>query len=128
MQWHIEIGIFNATSKARYFKKKILQIAAPVFCFFSFGFRFVFILLILFVCGDTELNSVPKNRNSCHNFSICHWNLNTIAAHNFAKANLLQAYNVISPTVGAFFWVTQDISCSEVTFLYSSSDLIPKLF
>ena len=95
MQWRIEIGVFNATSKARYFKKKILQIAAPVFCFFSFGFRFVFIVLILFVCGDTELNSVPKNRNSCHNFSICHWNLNTIAAHNFTKANLLQAYNVI---------------------------------
>ena len=33
--------------------------------------------------------------SSCYNFSICHWNLNSIAAHNFAKVNLLQAYNAI---------------------------------
>ena len=95
MQWRVEIGIFNATSKARYFKKKLSRVAAPVFCFFSFGFRFVFILLILFVSGDVELNPGPKNRNSCYNFSICHWNLNSITAHNFAKLNLLQAYNTI---------------------------------
>ena len=95
MQWHVENGIFNATSKARFFKKKSLRVAASVFGFLSFGFRFVFILLILFVCGDVELNPGPKNRNSCYNFSICHWNLNSITAHNFAKVNLLQAYNAI---------------------------------
>ena len=64
MQWRVEIGIFNATSKARYFKKKSLRAAAPVFGFFSFGFHFVFILLILFVCGDIELNPGPKNKNA----------------------------------------------------------------
>ena len=95
MQWRAEIGIFNATSKARYFKKKSLRVAAPVFYFFSFGFRFVFTLLSLFVCGDVELNPGPKNRNSCYNFSICHWNLNGITANNFAKVNVLQAYNSI---------------------------------
>ena len=88
MQWRVEIGIFNVTSKARYFKKNPLQVAAPGFGFFSFEFRFVFILLVLFVCGDVELNPVPKNRNSCYNFSICNWNLNSITAHNFAKVNL----------------------------------------
>ena len=95
MQWHIEIGIFNATSKARCFKKKSLRVAALVSGFFSFGFYFVCILLILFVYGDVELNPGPKNRNSCYNFSICHWNLNSITAHNFAKVNLLQANNAI---------------------------------
>ena len=95
MQWRVDIGIFNATSKARYFKKKSLGIAAPVFCLFSFGFRFVFILLFLFVCGDIELNPGPKNRDSCYNFLICHWNLNSITVHNFVKVNLLQAYNAI---------------------------------
>ena len=95
MQWRVEIGIFNATSKARYFKRKSLRVAAPVFRFFSFGFRFVCILLILFVCGDVELNPGPKNRNSSYNFSTCHWNLNRITAHNFSKVNLLQAYNAI---------------------------------
>ena len=67
----------------------------PVFCLFIFGFRFVFIILILFICGDVELNPGPKNRNSCYNFSICHWNLNGITANNFAKVNVLQAYNSI---------------------------------
>ena len=60
MQWRIEIGIFNLTSKANYFKKKYLRVAAPVFCFFSFGFRFVFILLFLFACGDINLIRVLK--------------------------------------------------------------------
>ena len=29
-------------------------------------------------------------------FSFCHWNLNSIAAHNFIKMSLLQAYNAIN--------------------------------
>ena len=95
MQWRVEIGIFNATSKARYFKKNSLRVAAPFFVFFSFGFLYVCIVLILFVCGDVELNHGSKNRNSCYNFSICYWNLNGIRAHNFAKVNLLQACNAI---------------------------------
>ena len=95
MQWHVEIGIFNATSKARYFKKNSLRVAAPVFGLLSFGFRFVFILLILFVCYDVGLNPGPKSRSSCYNFSIYHWNLNSITAHNLEKLNLLQAYNAI---------------------------------
>ena len=95
MQWRLEIGIFNARYKARYFKKNSLRVTAPAFGFFSFGFRFVCILLILFVCGDVELNPGPKNRNSCYDFSICHWNFNSITAHNFVKVNLLQAYNAI---------------------------------
>ena len=72
MQWRVEIGIFNATSKARYFKKNSLRVAAPVFGFFSFGFRFVCILLILFVCGEVELNPDPKNGNSCYDFAVCY--------------------------------------------------------
>ena len=92
MQWRVETGIFNTTSKARYFKKKSLRV---VVFHFSFGFRFVFIVLILFVCADVKLNPDPKNRNSCYNFSICQWNLNSITARNFAKVNLLWACNVI---------------------------------
>ena len=110
LQWRVEVGIINATSKARYFKST--RVAAPVFCFFNFGFRFVFILLILFVCGDTDLNPGPKNRNSCYNFSICHWNLNSITAHNFGKVNvLLQAYNAI---------INFDMICLSESYLDSS--------
>ena len=98
MQQRVEVGIFNATSKARYFKKNSLRVAGPVFCFFSFGFRFVFILLFLFVYFYSifiGLSPGPKNRNSCYKFSICHWNLNSITTHNFAKVNQLQAHNAI---------------------------------
>ena len=52
-------------------------------------------LLILFVCGVIVLNLGPKNRNSCYSFSICHWSLNSITAHNFAKVKLFQVYNAI---------------------------------
>ena len=36
--------------------------------------------------GDVEVNPEPK-RNSCQSqsFSICHWNLNNLIAHSFAK-------------------------------------------
>ena len=65
------------------------------FLFFSFWLCFAFILLVLFVCDDSKLNPCPKYKNSSHNFSIQHWNLNSITAHNFAKVNLLQACTAI---------------------------------
>ena len=39
--------------------------------------------------GDIEQNPGPKS-NSCQSFSICHWNLNSISAHNFIKIFLLK--------------------------------------
>ena len=36
---------------------------------------------------------MPKKKSDV-NFSICHWNLNSIAAHNYAKVFLLKAYIV----------------------------------
>ena len=39
--------------------------------------------------GDIELNPGPKS-NSCENFLVCHWNLNSISAHN--SVSLLNAY------------------------------------
>ena len=40
--------------------------------------------------GDVEVNPGP-NRNSClsQSFSICHWNLNSLIAHSFAKVSVL---------------------------------------
>ena len=93
MQWPVEIGIFNDTCRARNFKKKSSRVAASLL-FLPF-LDFVFFYTTNFVCGDVELNPGPKNRNSCYNFSVCHWNLNSITVHNFGKVNLLQAYNAI---------------------------------
>ena len=41
--------------------------------------------------GDIEENPGPKP-NSCDCLSICHWNLNSISAHNFIKLSLLRDY------------------------------------
>ena len=41
--------------------------------------------------GDIEKNQGLKP-SSCDKFSICHWNLNSISAHNFVKISLLRAY------------------------------------
>ena len=49
---------------------------------------------LLLLCGDIALNPGPK-QNTAKKFSICHCNLNSITAHNFAKLVLLKAYNSI---------------------------------
>ena len=49
---------------------------------------------LLLLCGDVEPNPGPK-QNTAKKFTICHWNLNSIAAHNFAKLVLLKGYNSV---------------------------------
>ena len=56
--------------------------------------------------GDTELNPLPRP-NSGQSFLICHWNLNSTAAHNFPQIFLLKAYNTIH---------TYDIICLSETY------------
>ena len=48
--------------------------------------------LTLFICCDLELNPVPKNTDSSYNFSLCHWNLNSLPAHDFSKLPLIEGY------------------------------------
>ena len=46
--------------------------------------------------GDIELNPGPNKTNSSCKFSVCHWNLNSLAAHNFEKVGLLETFNTIN--------------------------------
>ena len=92
MQWRVEIGMFNPTHKTRFINLKSLRVVG-LSSGFCLGIRFVFVFV--FACGDIELNPGPKKRSSCYNFSVCHWNLNSITPHSFAKIDLLQAYNTI---------------------------------
>ena len=94
MQWRVEIGMFNPThNKTRFINEKSLRVVG-LSSTFRFGICFVFVVLMLFACCDTEFNLAPKKRNSCYNFSVCHWNLNSITAHVFAIIDLLQAYSI----------------------------------
>ena len=58
------------------------------------------------LCGDVESNPDPRV-NFGLNFSICHWNPSSIAAHNFSKISLLKANNAIH---------TYDIICLSETY------------
>ena len=53
----------------------------------------MFLLLLIFA-GDIELNTGPRKNNTSYKFSFCHRSLNSIAAHNFSKLSLLEAFNL----------------------------------
>ena len=65
-----------------------------------FHWKAIFILSLLYLCSllllheDIESNPGPRNSKN-HLPSFCHWNLNSLSAHNFAKMLLLKAYNAI---------------------------------
>ena len=93
IQWRVEIGMFNHTHKTRFINLKSLRVVG-LSSGFRLGIRFLFVLLMLFVCGDIQLNPGPK-KELLYNFSVCHWNLNSITARIFAKTHLLKAYTTI---------------------------------
>ena len=67
--------------------------------------------VLILLSADVELNPGPK-RASTSNISICHWNLNSISAHNYTKLFLLKAYIAIHKF---------DIICLSETYLDSST-------
>ena len=60
--------------------------------------------------GDVEKNLDPKSYTAQY-LTISHWNLNSLAAHDFIKIALLKAYLLIHK---------MDIVCLSETFLDSS--------
>ena len=70
-----------------------------------------FTLLLLFRSGDIELNPGPNKTNSSCKFSVCHWNPDSFAAHNFEKVGLLEVHN----TINVF-----DIICASESYLDST--------
>ena len=60
--------------------------------------------------GDIEENQGPQSK-SCNSLFICHWNLNSIPAHNFIKLSLLRAYISINKS---------DVICLSKTYSDSS--------
>ena len=73
------------------------------------GSLFISVILLL-LSGDIETNPGPDS-DYLSSFSFCHWNLNSIAAHNFIKMSLLQVYNAINRF---------DIICLSETYLDNS--------
>ena len=56
-----------------------------------FVFHLWLYLILTKRSGDIKQNSEPKP-NFCQSFSICHWDHNSISAHNFIKISFLKTY------------------------------------
>ena len=65
---------------------------------------------IISLSGEIEINSGPKSNAINRRFSICHWNLNSLSAHTFAKVSLLWAYISVHKS---------EIICLSETYLNS---------
>ena len=117
-QWRAEIGSFNChclcLSKCKWdnnhmFLKIIFiyflllcKVLSTKLCLsklatrLMFHWKAMFILSLLYFCslllfhGDIESNPGPRNSKD-HLPSFCHWNLNSLPAHNFAKMLLFKS-------------------------------------
>ena len=87
------IGIFYYCSRPVIMNKfRALKFFPKVRCVTSYLYYF-FCSLILLTHGDVETNPGPKKSHSY--FSCCHWNVNSLIAHNKLKVSLLEAYNTV---------------------------------
>ena len=71
--------------------KKIILIWTLFSTFVSCNLLYWLYIFLITLSGDVELNPGPKCK-AAQTLSICHWNLNSVCAHDFAKLSLLRAY------------------------------------
>ena len=110
MQWRVEIGIFNIRFCIRCKSNALGSLTPLPYTIAWTSITLLTIFLLLY--GDVEFNhGRTKKRNSWFNFSIYHWNLNSLTANNFEKVNPLEAYNAVNKF---------DIICLSESFLDSS--------
>ena len=76
----------------------------------NFMHLFWFYIKKIIISGDVETNPGPQSKR-CQEFSICHWNLNSIPTHRFIKVSVLKAYITI---------YNYDVICLSETYLDSS--------
>ena len=88
--WCVEIGTFSCRYILRYPQNNNFSLKGEtVVVQFAFGFLLNFFVIlyfwyILLTNGDIEENPGPK-KNCSTSFSFCHWNSNSLTAHNYVK-------------------------------------------
>ena len=106
----LSLGIFVCHTIKIFLFSRFRKIKGVFVSIFVFTFFVSFFSRKLLLSGDIETNPGPR-RNLSNHFTICHWNLNSISAHNFAKVQLLKAYLAVHKF---------DIVCLSETYLNSS--------
>ena len=106
----LSLGIFACHTIKTFLFSRFIKIKGVFVSIFVFTFFVSFLSRKLLLSGNIETNPGPR-RNLSNHFTICHWNLNSISAHNFAKVQLLKAYLAVHKF---------DIVCLSETYLNSS--------
>ena len=115
-QWRVEIGKFSCRyiltypQSCNFFRKGKTVVVGYAFSLFLNYFVILYFCYILLTHGDIDVNPGPK-RNCSINFSFCHWNLNSLSAHNYVKRSSLKAYNSV---------YKHDVICLSETYLDNS--------
>ena len=107
-QWQAVIGMLYANLSCISIKKCRCMFIGQNPKIILFFFCLCFVLILLLKHGDIEINPGPKKK-SAKCFSCCHWNINSILAHN--KLPLLTAYNST---------LNYDLICLTETYLDST--------
>ena len=110
MQWHAGIRNFYRYANALTNMNKSLSL-------FNFDmslillnlFYSLFYQILLLLHGDVETNPGPNKKYKP--FTCCHWNVNSLTAHNMVKLSSIAAYNTIHK---------YDFICISETYLDSS--------
>ena len=76
------------------FKTKLMRISYSLQYCLILHYLTEFSLNLILQHGNIETNPRPRGKHSQH-FSFCHWNVNSLPAHNYAKVPLLQAFNTL---------------------------------
>ena len=124
VSWRAVIGIFNCRISVMskncesYLVNNftsLIESSLLFYHYFESAYISLFTLLYIFALlqchGDIELNPGPKKlRNK--SISVCHWNLNSLMAHNYSKLTQLKAYTSM---------YKHDFICLSETYLDSST-------
>ena len=81
-----------------------------VVCIYLVSVKWLYKIFLILLSGDVEINP-RQRRNTDETFSICHWNLNSLLAHNYNKLFLLRAYVAVHKF---------DVICLSETYLDST--------
>ena len=73
-----------------YMFRKSLKNVRYYFNHTGFWYLFFNSIPLLILCGDVDQIPGPKDTKY---LSLCHWNLNSLAVHDFAKVSALKAFN-----------------------------------
>ena len=74
--------------------------------------RYIWLYSILVKLSDVDEENPSPKPKPCQSFSICHWNVNSVSAHNLSNVSLLRAYISIHKF---------DVICISKTFLNSDT-------